>query len=304
LQNYQQTLRLHINPAIGGIKLAALTAPRVEQFRDELLRKGPAHSRKVLISLKGILKEARRLGYMSHDPAEAVSLGNKRVEKRKQRKLRSADSVGGAVSPSAIAKTIIPSKDEIRAILAHAKNPWRPLFVTAIFTGMRASELRGLTWDAVDFAKETIHVYLRADRWGVMGEPKSEAGDREIPMSPMVLTTLREWRLACPKGPLNLVFPTSAGNVHRHTNISFRAWAGLQRAAGVTDADGKPKYRFHLLRHFAASWMIESGFSPKRLQALMGHSSIQITMDLYGHCFPSLEDDKTKFAAAELSIVG
>ena len=70
------------------------------------------------------------------------------------------------------------------------------------------------------------------------------------------------------------------------------------------DDEGDPKYAFHSLRHFAASWLIEQGFSPKRLQSLLGHSTIQMSYDLYGHLFPSLEDDHAKFAAGELSIIG
>jgi integrase len=65
----------------------------------------------------------------------------------------------------------------------------------------------------------------------------------------------------------------------------------------------RPKYGLHALRHFFASWAIEQGFSPKRLQALLGHSSIQMTFDRYGHLFPSLEDDHAKFAAGELALV-
>ncbi len=66
----------------------------------------------------------------------------------------------------------------------------------------------------------------------------------------------------------------------------------------------KPKYGLHALRHFFASWVIEQSFSPKRLQALLGHSSIQMTFDVYGHLFPRLEDDHANFAAGELAIVG
>jgi integrase len=77
-------------------------------------------------------------------------------------------------------------------------------------------------------------------------------------------------------------------------------------------ADGKPvlrqamrpKYGLHALRHFFASWVIERGFSAKRVQALLGHSSIQMTFDVYGHLFPSLEDDHAKFAAGELTLIG
>jgi integrase len=235
-----------------------------------------------------VLKEARRRGYIAHDPAGSVPLGAKKG--RDKGKLR----VG----------VDIPNKAEIKAILAQAKNPWRPLLIAAIFTGMRASELRGLTWDAVDFGSETISVYQRADRFNDIGDPKSSAGHREIPMSPLVFNTLREWKLACPRGAKNLVFPSRTGAVQRHSSISYRGWTSVQIAAGVTDAEGKPKYHFHTLRHFAASWMIERGFAPKRLQELLGHSSIEMSMNLYGHWFPSLEDDKAKFAAAELSIVG
>ena len=94
----------------------------------------------------------------------------------------------------------IPSKEEVQPILANAEGRWRPLFVTAIFTGMRASELRGLTWDNVDFERKVIAVRQRANLWGEIAAPKLAAGEREIPMSPMVVNALREWRLACPKG--------------------------------------------------------------------------------------------------------
>jgi integrase len=173
----------------------------------------------------------------------------------------------------------------------------RPLLVTAVFTGLRASELRGLTWAAVDFEKQVLHVRQRADLWGTIGDPKSAAGDRVIPMAPPVVNTLREWRLACPKGKLRLVFPNGRGNVESHANIATRGFAPLQRACF-----GEVKYGLHSLRHFFASWAIEQGFTPKRLQALLGHSSIQMTFDCYGHLFPSLEDDHAKFAADALQI--
>jgi integrase len=68
------------------------------------------------------------------------------------------------------------------------------------------------------------------------------------------------------------------------------------------NAQGRPRYRLHSLRHFFASWAIEQSFSPKRLQALLGHSDISMTFNIYGHLFPSLEDDHAKFAAGELQI--
>lgn len=71
---------------------------------------------------------------------------------------------------------------------------WRPLIVTAIFTGLRASELRGLRWSDVDLQERVVHVRQRADRYNSTGSPKSEAGHRAVAMPPIVLNTLREWK--------------------------------------------------------------------------------------------------------------
>jgi integrase len=295
LRQYRNHAELHIKPSrIGGEKLARLTTTAVEAFRDDLLGTcSRPLARKVVTSLKSILGEAQRRGLVAHNAALPVKVD---LKKRDQRKL----AVGRD----------IPTKAEVQQILATANGRWRPLFITATFTGMRASELRGLSWDAVDFGRRVIHVRQRANLWGEIGAPKSVAGDREIPMSPMVVNTLREWRLVCPhdsQGHLGLVFPNGAGNVENHANIVNRGFAALQLSAGIVTPDPnqpKPKYKLHALRHFFASWAIEQGFSPKRLQALLGHSAIAMTFDVYGHLFPSLEDDHAKFAAAELSIVG
>ena len=120
-------------------------------------------------------------------------------------------------------KVVIPTKDEIRAMLSKtselwpATSPWRPLVITALFTGLRSSELRGLIWDHVDFEKKVIRVRQRADYRNKMGSPKSKAGNRDVPLAPMVINTLRQWRLACPQTELGLVFPTKHGGVVGHS---------------------------------------------------------------------------------------
>jgi integrase len=281
LRQYKNHVGLHILPMIGAVKLARLSTPVVQAFRDKLLetRSRPL-ARKILSSLKSIVGEAMRRGLVAQNAAVAVTVD---VKKREQGRL----TVG----------VDVPSKAEVGRLLDRAQGRWRPFFVTAVFTGMRASELRGLVWDAVDFEAKVIRVRQRADLWGTIGDPKSAAGDREIPMAPTVVNALREWKLACPNGKLGLVFPNGNGNVESHANIAARGFAPLQRACL-----GEVKYWLHTLRHFFASWAIEQGFSAKRLQALLGHSSIQMTFDTYGHLFPSLEDDHAKFAAGELQI--
>jgi integrase len=306
LNKYRNHVDLHIVPFLGATKLARLTAPGVEQFKDDLLKRlSWEMAKKVLGSLKSILTEAVRRGMVAQNSAATARI---RARGRDDRKL----AVGQDY----------PTKAEITAILGAAAGRWRPLLLTAVFTGMRSSELRGLSWDTVDFEAETIHVSQRADEWGVIGSPKSEAGHRTIPMAPPVLNALREWKLACPRidateattpGRLWLVFPNGLGKPESHTNIINRGFNPIQVKAGVTvprptakGDDGRPrlstKYGMHALRHFFASWAIERGFSPKRVQALLGHASIQMTFDVYGHLFPNLEGDRAKFAAGAMDL--
>jgi integrase len=138
LRQYRIHVDLHILPLLGTVKLARLSTPALEAFRDALLRKGGrAMARKALASLKGILTEAQRRGLIAHNPASPVRVD---LKKREAGKLKAGRD--------------IPSKEEIQTILAAATGRWRPFLVSATFTGMRASELRGLTWDAVDFQKK------------------------------------------------------------------------------------------------------------------------------------------------------
>jgi integrase len=186
---------------------------------------------------------------------------------------------------------------------------------------MRSSELRGLRWEDVDFDAKVIHVRQRADAWGTMGAPKSEAGGARDRDDAEVAHALKEWKLQCPRkgktekdaGVLVLVFPNGKGNPESHANIANRGFYPLLVACGISedggkkDEEGKPimraKYGMHTLRHFFASWIIERGFSPKKVQGMLGHDSMQMTYDVYGHLFPSLEDDHAKMAAGELALV-
>jgi integrase len=202
----------------------------------------------------------------------------------------------------------IPTRDEIRRIIDAAKpGKARTILLTAALTGMRASELRGLRWGDVDLPQRQIHIRQRADRYGTIGQPKSAAGARTIPIEDMVVNSLREWRLACPKGEGDLVFPTSIGTVEYYQNLVRGVLWPSQEAAGVIDAKGEPKYGMHALRHFYASWCInrrkDGGLElpPKTVQARLGHASIVMTLDIYGHLFPS-GDDGAELAAAARAL--
>ncbi|MBC2669699.1 site-specific integrase [Novosphingobium piscinae] len=113
-------------------------------------------------------------------------------------------------------KVTPPAKGDLRAILEAAGEQadlkTQVLVELAVFSGLRASELRGLSWKGVDFTNGTVTVSQRADAAGVIGPPKSKAGFRTIPLPPRVVTLLKTWKLACPVSDLDLVFPSERGN--------------------------------------------------------------------------------------------
>jgi integrase len=257
--------------------------------------------------------DAHEAGYVAQNVVRRITNRKKKKTKAEQRrKLK----VG----------VDIPTPAEVKAIAGKLEGRWRPLILTALFTGLRASELRGLRWSDVDLSKGEIHVHQRADRYNKIDAPKSEAGERTVPLPPMVTNALREWKLACPNGKLGLVFPNGAGNIENHANIISRGLIPVQIAAGVCeivkDDDGKvvldgkgepvrkAKYEgLHALRHFFASWCInrkaDGGLElpGKVVQERLGHSSIAMTMDTYGHLFPR-GDDAAELAAAERLLLG
>jgi integrase len=184
--------------------------------------------------------------------------------------------------------------------------------------------LRGLPWSDVDFEGRQLHLTQRADASHKIGRLKSKAGYRSIPCPPMVLNALREWKLVCPKGDLGLVFPNAIGKVESHSNIVDRGLEPILFAAGlwemrqltdkarrpVINAAGQPvmikagKYGMHSLRHACASLWIENGYNPKQVQKLMGHSSIKVTFDVYGHLFADAEADQRAAESVQRSLLG
>ena len=114
--------------------------------------------------------------------------------------------------------------------------------------------------------------------------------------------------IPCPPSAADLVFPTSTGKIEHHVTM-LHGLKTVMRAAGVVDRDGKPKYALHGFRHFFASWCInpqERGgreLPPKVVQHLLGHSSIVMTLDVYGHLFPH-GNDRTELAEASAACWG
>jgi integrase len=322
LHLYRQYLRTHINPLIGAKRLNDLTVPGVRIFHDQLRADGRSAylADKVITYLGGLFADAQERGHAARNPVHERKRKRQRRNKSTERHEKRLE-VG----------VDFPTPAEIRAILGAATGFRRAFFATAALAGLRASELRGLTWPDVDFGKATITVRQRADKWCAIGSPKAAASRRTIPVPSLVINALKEWKLACPRRDtgnrdaegnpvkeLHYVFPNGNGNIEHLVNIRRRHWHPLQIAAEVTvpavvDGGGPvmvAKYGgLHALRHFFCSWCAARpqdgglGLPLKTVQVRMGHSTLAMTADRYGHLFPST-DDAEVLAAGERALMG
>jgi integrase len=319
VDQYQQHLKFHINPYLGALKLSALTVPVVREWQDKLRKGVPAPGqgeseprsaamvKKVTTSLSSVLSDAMERGKVAHNVVRSMTADRRRkrkVERRQKTKL--------------VVGRDIPTPDEIQALLKAVVEPrWRAFLLVAIRCGLRSSELRGLRWSDIDFKKSELHVRQRADRYGAIGNPKSEDSQRAVPIPPATLAALQKWKPQAPKleGRQHFVFPNGLGNIETHSNIIDRGLVPAWEQAGVTvplvdalDEEGKPIVRakytgLHSLRHYFASWCLARppvglGLNLKEASTRLGHASIQITVDTYGHLLPR-EDQAAELAAAE-----
>lgn len=305
VSQYRQHLDLHIVPFIGTKRLNEISVPTVRAFMDALRDNGrsAAMQRAVRVSLGSLLSDAQERGLVVRNAVKDIG-----------RSKGKAASAARHEQPVQVGVDL-PTREEVRAILGAATGKPRIFIMTAILTGMRASELRGLRWADLDFQKNEVTIRQRADAYQEIGSPKSVKGRRTIPLPGDLVISLQEWKKECPKGDLDLVFPTGTGAIEYHANIVKRWFHPPQIAAGVTvktdkvDKRGNPvigaKYTgLHALRHFYASWCINRpedgglGLPPKVVQERMGHSSIQVTLDVYSHLFPKGDDGSQMDRAA------
>ena len=289
IRMYRFHVKNHIAARIGSLKLAKLTRGHIQQLRDDILqgerKLSNATAHKVWVSFKSMLK-ANNVAHLA---------SNITIKKAKR------------VRPLEIG-TDIPTPDEVKRIIAAAADNMKlsTLLRTAALTGLRASELLGLRWHDTDLKRHEIHVRQRSDRYRAIGAPKSVTSIRTIPVGPDLVHGLKQWRLACPKGEADLVFPNRDGVVWHYDNAMRRVNAVMCKA-GVVDKSGELKYALHAFRHFFASWCINPRdrggreLPAKVVQEWMGHSSIKMTLDLYGHLFPR-KSDNAEIAASEKAL--
>ena len=184
--------------------------------------------------------------------------------------------------------------DEVNLLLKALEEQhshYRTAFLADVFTGLRSGELWALSWSDIDWSDKQIIV--RRSVWkGQFQTPKSNYSIRKVDMPDEVMRELRLWKLACPPNEHDLVFPSPEGKLSIHENVVKRYFnTGLERAK-------LSRVSFHSIRHTNASMRIRAGQNPKYIQQQLGHSSIKVTMDIYGHLF-----NDTDFARQQVELL-
>ncbi|HET9002336.1 MAG TPA: site-specific integrase, partial [bacterium] len=208
-----------------------------------------------LVLLKQMLEAAVDWGYLPHNPARRV------------RKLKI-----GRMDPQ------IWTIGEIRRFALNASDAWRPLFLVALFAGLRLGEIQALAWDRQNrpmFATRKIEVRSAYnERTGVLGRPKSDNSMRAVDMVPTVHHALSALSAGTASG---LIFPGPGGKPLPAWMLYDHGFRPAIKRAGVN------RIRFHDLRHTYASLLVMAGKHPKYIADQMGHASAAFTLDTYGH---------------------
>jgi integrase len=270
--------RFHLDhdllPRVGHRRIASLGVEDVAELITEL--RGAGRSAKTtanaLATLQSVLRFARRRGWILADPVELLE-----PEERPHPPRRSRGRVLGQA--------------EVERLLVACPSRGRILVETALFSGLRISELLGLTWADIDFVAGLIQVRAQLSR-PHRGEParrvttKTPASVREVPLVPQLSDRLAAHRRGTPfAAPTDWVFVTSRGTPFGERNVARRVLKKAADAAGLNDG-GRSPLRFHDLRHtFASHLIVDLGLDVAQVSRILGHASIMITLDVYTHLF-------------------
>lgn len=275
LRGYRQSFIDRIVPAVGHVKVAALTTSDLQVLVDQWQAEGHAASteRNSLRPLQAIYRRARAREGVPVNPTRDLELP---VPERREVEI---------VSPSTAARLLAALPESDRAIWA-----------TALYAGLRSGELRALRWSAVDLSRNVIEVRESWDPKEGPVEPKTRRSRRRVPVPNILREQLHGLRQGKPDPPSEtLVFPADdktpfqPERLYRHADS---AW----HHAGIRD-----RLRLHQARHTYASFMIAAGVNAKALSSFMGHASITVTFDLYGHLMPGSEAEGAALLDAYLN---
>lgn len=274
-RRYSDLIRKHIEPEIGRVQLAKLSALDIQRLYADRLDAGLSPTTVELLHciLHGALKQAVRWGLITRNVVEMVD-----APRRKTPEYITWDQ------QQASAFLAVADKDDLAAL-------WR----LALHTGMRRGEILGLLWADLDLARGALSVKRTLSRGPgnsfEVGQPKTKHGRRQIELPKSVVQALQKHRKRQVEERLQLgsdyqdgglVFADALGGPV-HPNTLRRHFIRLIKVAGV------PMIRFHDLRHTSATLMLSGGEHPKIVSEMLGHANIGITLDRYSHVTPSMQ---------------
>ena len=287
-EGYESIARQHLIPRLGNITLIQLKPSHLQRYYSETLSKGRCDGKGTTLSPQTVRHHHTALHKALETAVEWGLLSR---------------NVADAVRPPHVDRTDMKvwGENEVTQFLETAKStPYYALFYTALFTGMRRSELLALRWQDVDSIVGQVYVsrsmHQLKDRSFVFRPPKTAKGRRTVALPPSVVLVLNEHRkkqdlervlLGIPLADDALVFGNIEGKPLRPNSVT-RAWTSLASHAGLK------AIRLHDARHTHASLMLKQGIHPKIVQERLGHATIAVTLDTYSHVAPGLQE-----AAAE-----
>jgi integrase len=295
-QHHKRISRNHILPTLGNQKMIDLTADHVQTLHAAKFDAGYALStrRHIHTTLKAALDQAVRFGHLPFNAAASV---------------RVSTGEGGPSEADADYEDLpdpdmqVWTGEDVRKFLRKAAElggRYHALYVLALTTGMRQGEMLGLPWKHVDLRDGVLNVLqtlVRDEgRWR-FPRPKTERSRRTLELRGEAVDALRQHRerqfaergfykeLWMDRG---LVFPTTVGTPTARQNLARRSFKPLIRAAKV------PNIRFHDMRHTFATLMLKNRSDLNTVSRMLGHSSVKITLDVYGHVVPGMQKEALK----------
>ena len=264
---WQSILCKHILPVFGNQPLDVITRRDVQTFAYHLLETlTPGTTKNILTVLSGIFEHAIDEELLTDNPT-------KRIKLPKQKAKRAIEAL---------------SRADWLHLLRHIEQnrpKWHPFFYTLALTGMRIGEAIGLQWGDIDWNNKLITVQRRV-YLGKVDTPKS-GKSRRVDMSTRLCEVLQAhqaqvemWALAEGHELPQWVFPNLAGNTYAANDVREKVWYRLLNDAGL------PRLTPHVLRHTYATLLIQDNQSLAYVQQQLGHASIKITVDTYGHLVP------------------
>lgn len=289
-QRYEYAIRPHIEPALGRVKLKDLNPAQLRWFYRDRLDSGlaPATVHKLHVVLHKALKAAVEDGLIPRNVATGLKL------------------------PKITREEVNPlDRGEARQLLESASGEkLEALYVLALATGMRQGELLALKWDDLDLELGTLRVRRTLTKVGksfTTGEPKTKKSRRVIRLTTGGIEALRKHlttqlaeieRMGSLYKPGGFVFASTTGGIIDPSHLRNRSFKPLLKVAKLRPV------RFHDLRHTCATLLLSRNINPKIVSEMLGHASVSITLDIYSHLMPDMQEKAVEALEEMLSPPG